>query len=65
MKIKFIESPIGKFGLAYAKGMEAEFNKEQAILLIEAGYAVALETETPESNESNEIESPEKPKRKK
>jgi len=63
MRIKFIESPIGKFGLAYAKGMEADFGKEQAILLIEAGYAIALEAETPETE--LEVETPEKPKRRK
>ena len=43
MKVQFIKSPIGKFGLAYSEGMEADLQKEQAVLLIEAGYAIQLE----------------------
>jgi hypothetical protein len=43
MKVQFIKSPIGKFGLAYAEGMQADLQKEQAVLLIEAGYAIQLE----------------------
>lgn len=48
IKVKFIISPIGAFGLAYAQGMEAWLNEGQAELLIESGYAIEIEREVPE-----------------
>ena len=48
-KIKFIKSPIGAFNLAYAEGMEAELSAHQAEILVEAEYAIYLDSvETPE-----------------
>jgi hypothetical protein len=50
MKVKFIISPIGAFGLAYSEGMEADLNEGQAEQLIEVKQtAVSKEVkETPE-----------------
>ena len=66
MKVKFIISPIGAFGLAYGEGMEADLNEGQALQLIEAGYAIAIDDEVKQIAISKEIvESPEKPKKRK
>lgn len=66
MKVKFIISPIGAFGLAYGEGMEADLNEGQALQLIEAGYAIAIDEEVKQTAVSKEIvESPEKPKKRK
>lgn len=39
IKIQFLISPTGLFGLAYNEGEIAEVEKEQALELIEAKYA--------------------------
>lgn len=39
LKVKFVLSPTGKFGLGYSIGEESSFPKIQAEELIEAGYA--------------------------
>lgn len=47
--VKFIKSPVGAFNLAYAEGMTAEINEGQAEILVDAGYAVYLDSvQTPE-----------------
>ena len=38
-KIEFVKSPTGKFNLGYAVGDQAPFDKKQAEILIESGYA--------------------------
>ena len=43
-KIKFIVSPTGKFQLGYNVGEEAEIDSKQADELIEAGYALEVES---------------------
>lgn len=43
--IKFIKSPVGKFGLAYTVGQEVEISTEQAEELINAEFAVLVEQE--------------------
>lgn len=43
--VKFIKSPVGKFGLAYRVGDEVELLTEQAEELINAEFAVLVETE--------------------
>jgi len=47
--LKFIKSPVGKFGLAYKVGTEAELLNEQAEELINAEFAVLVETEEPKT----------------
>lgn len=39
IKVEFKASPTGKFGLAYNVGEKANFTKEQAAILIDAGVA--------------------------
>ena len=39
VKVQFIKSPTGMFGLGYNVDDEASFDKKQADILIEAGYA--------------------------
>jgi|688.fasta_scaffold133123_2 hypothetical protein len=64
MKVKFIISPIGAFGLAYSEGMEADLNEGQAEQLIEAGYAICIDEEVKQTAVSKEVkETPEKPKK--
>jgi hypothetical protein len=46
--VKFIKSPVGKFGLAYKVGDEAELTNEQCEELINAEFAVLVETEEEE-----------------
>jgi hypothetical protein len=46
--IKFIKSPVGKFGLAYKVGDEAELTNEQSEELINAEFAILVETEVEE-----------------
>lgn len=43
--IKFIKSPVGKFGLSYTIGQEVEISAEQADELINAEYAELVEQE--------------------
>jgi hypothetical protein len=43
--VKFIKSPVGKFGLAYKVGDEAELTNEQCDELIKAEFAILVETE--------------------
>ena len=52
MKIEFVLSPVGRFGLAFAIGSVAELESEKAQELIDAGYAVL----TKEGKEESEIE---------
>lgn len=58
MKVKFIKSPVGPFGLGYSIGDEAEINETLAATLVEQKYAVEVkeiematiaEMETPET----------------
>lgn len=58
MKVKFIKSPVGPFGLGYSIGDEAEINETLADTLVEQKYAVEVkeiematiaEMETPET----------------
>jgi hypothetical protein len=37
--VRILKPTAGEFGLAYFGGEEAEFNNEQAKLLVEAGFA--------------------------
>jgi hypothetical protein len=39
IKVKFLLSPTGKFGLGYSAGEEGEFEEKQAAELVEAKYA--------------------------
>ena len=39
VKVKFLLSPTGKFGLGYSAGEEGEFEEKQAAELVEAKYA--------------------------
>jgi hypothetical protein len=39
IKVKFLLSPTGKFGLAYSAGEVGEFEEKQAAELVEAKYA--------------------------
>jgi hypothetical protein len=39
VKVKFLLSPTGKFGLAYSAGEVGEFEEKQAAELVEAKYA--------------------------
>jgi hypothetical protein len=43
VKIKFIQNNAAAFGLAYVRGEEADLGIPQAMTLIEAGIAVAIE----------------------
>lgn len=52
MKIEFIKSPTGRFGLAYSSGETADVNDKLANALIEDGYAISLEDEKPESKKT-------------
>ena len=53
--IRFIKSPIGAFNLAYAEGMTAELNENQAEILVESGYAIYLDiVEVPEKTTQKE-----------
>jgi len=38
-KVKFLLSPVGKFGLAYISGETGTFTKQQATELVDAKYA--------------------------
>lgn len=42
VRVKFLRSPTGAFGLAYSAGQEATIPSELASTLIGAGYAEAL-----------------------
>jgi hypothetical protein len=42
LKIKFTQSPTGKFNLAYNEGDEVEFSMAFAAELIELGFAEAV-----------------------
>jgi hypothetical protein len=42
MKIKFVANPTGQFNLSYNAGDEVIMETKQAMLLIEAGYAVEI-----------------------
>lgn len=42
MKVKFIQSPVGPFGLGYSIGDEAEINDTLAATLVEQKYAVEV-----------------------
>lgn len=42
MKVKFIKSPVGLFGLGYSIGDEAEINDTLAATLVEQKYAVEV-----------------------
>ena len=42
MKVKFIKSPVGPFGLGYSIGDEAEINETLAATLVEQKYAVEV-----------------------
>ena len=39
IKVKFLLSPTGKFGLGYSAGEEGEFEEKQAAELVDAKYA--------------------------
>lgn len=43
MKIRFLKSPSGEFGLAYFVGDTVEMENKQAQTIIDAGYAVAVD----------------------
>lgn len=46
MKLKFLNSPTGAFGLGYHTGQTANIeNKELAAKLIEKGYAISVDQE--------------------
>lgn len=49
--IKFIKSPIGAYGLAYAVGTTGEFETNQANELVENGFAEFCESEVIETAE--------------
>lgn len=42
MKVKFIKSPVGPFGLGYSINDEAEINETLAATLVEQKYAVEV-----------------------
>ena len=42
MKVKFIKSPVGPFGLGYSISDEAEINDTLAATLVEQKYAVEV-----------------------
>ncbi len=53
IKIKFIKSPVGAFGLAYAENTTHEIEEVLAKELIESGYALLVD-------EPKEVDEPKK-----
>ena len=49
MKIEFIKSPTGVFGLAYSSGEKADLDTKIANNLIKDGYAIAVESDKKKS----------------
>ena len=50
--VEFFLSPTGKFGLAYSEGDRAEFSKEKAAELVDAGFAKIVDLEEEPASES-------------
>jgi hypothetical protein len=63
MKVQFIQSPVGPFGLGYSIGDQAEINETLAATLIEQKYAV--EVKEIETATISQMETPETKKKRK
>jgi hypothetical protein len=62
MKVRFIESPTGVFGLGYFVGDEVNIEEKKARLLVEGGFAEAITPMGKDEPEQPKVEPVEKKK---